>query len=242
MTSDLIITPRTLLPWLLARFQCVNTGGTKSQIQPFFLLFGRVWEQDDKQWKTGNEVTRPVGPTYSHCLLPVFLQLQCHVMSCDIMWYHCDVMRYHWGHVMSCDDVISLWCHVISLRSCDDMWCHVITMWCRDDNVRSLQRVCGLSPQVLSVCLLEKFLCSLGPETQEEKKHEHQKQITGTIDTTSSSTPPSLSPLPQIIPVWFEEFRVCKLTPNTWWNSQNLTSREQGKQLTVLDNKARQQG
>ena len=114
MTSNLIITPRTLLPWLLARFQCVNTGGTKSQVQPFFLLFGRVWEQDDKQWKTGNEVTWPVGPTYSHCLLPVFLQLQCHVMSCDIMWYHCDVMWWHDIIVMSCDIIEVMWWHVMS--------------------------------------------------------------------------------------------------------------------------------
>lgn len=66
--QQFIITPRTLLPWLLA---------------------GRVWEQDDKQWKPGNEATRLVGPTYFRCLLPAFLTT---TISCDVMWYHCELM------------------------------------------------------------------------------------------------------------------------------------------------------
>ena len=176
--QQFIITPRTLLPWLLA---------------------GRVWEQDDKQWKPGNEATRLVGPTYFRCLLPAFLQPQYHVMSCDII-----------------------------VNSCDD-------------NVCSLQR--GLSPQVLGVCLLEKFLCPLGPETREEtwvqepdNKHHRYHFF---LHSSPIPLPPTLSPpLPQIILVcrfvWgIYGFRVCKLTLNMWWNSQNLTSREQGKQLTA---------
>ena len=189
MTSSLNITPRTLLPWLLARFQCVNTGSSPALLSAFWEGLG-TRRQAVKDWEWGYTTSRtnlfPLSVTS-------FLQLQCHVRSCDII----EVM---WCHVMSCDYNVMSWWQCVQFAK---------SLWPKSSSVECLPS--GEIP-------LFSWPWNAG-------RKETWTPEPDTIDTTSSSTPPSLSPLPQIISVWFEEFRVCKLTPNMWWNSQNLTSR-----------------
>ena len=95
---------------------------------------------------------------------------------------------------------------------------------CKD---KCCDQVCVLSPQVLGVCLLEKFLCPPGPE--------HGKKGIPEVDnkqdspSTLSIPPPSLlsSSINTILQelvcrlvglgnLWDKAFIVCKLNLNMW--------------------------
>ena len=61
---------------------------------------------------------------------------------------------------------------------------------------KNCDQVCVLNPQVLGVCLLEKFLCPPGPEHGEKGIPEVKKKKAGIfLHSLHPSIPPSLLPL-----------------------------------------------